>query len=272
MNRIHDILAIALLACLPLLGACTRQPDSTTAARQGAQPTSALGNVVKKATDQAREKLATENISINGDMHISVNGHDIGRDGDGTRAEITPRGDLLIEGNPVAIDPRQRELLLQYRQQIIDIAGAGMDIGVQGADLGMKAASEAIRGIFSGNTDQVEQRVEAQAARIEAAAMQLCARLPAMLSTQQQLAASLPAFKPYATMDQADIDDCYSKDDARDAGARTQARHQTREEIRTGIRRTVQAAVQGAGLARNEPEMDAAAEAEAAPVEDAPGK
>jgi hypothetical protein len=271
MNRIHRTLAV-LLACLPLLAACGRQPDPPASTGPGAQPTSALGNVVKKATDKAREEMATGNISIDGDMHIKVNGREFGRDGSRTRAEITPQGDLLIEGKPVAVDPRQRELLLQYRRQIIDIAGAGMDIGVQGADLGMKAAREAIASIFSGNPDQVEKRVEAEAAGIEAAAMRLCDQLPAMLATQRQLAASLPAFAPYATMKQEDIDDCYSKDDAHDARARTQVQRQTREEIRSGIRRTVQAAVRGSGGAQGDPGMDAAAEAEAAPAEDASGK
>lgn len=268
MNRIRHCLAIALLATLPFFAACGRQPDPPAPPSQGARPSSALGNVVKKATDKARAELATGNISIDGDMHINVNGREFGRDGNRTRAEITPQGDLLIEGRAVAIDAPQRALLLQYRQQFIDIAGAGMDIGVQGADLGMKAAREAIGSIFSGNTGQVEQRVEAEAARIEAAAMRLCDQLPAMLATQRQLAASLPAFKPYATMDQRDIDDCYSKDDAHDAQVRTQVQHQTREEIRSGIRRTVRAVVQGTGASKNDPAMDAAAEAEAASVED----
>lgn len=268
MNRIHHPLAIALLATLPFFAGCGRQPDPPAPPAQGAQPASALGNVVKKATDKARQELATGNIGIDGDMHIQVNGHEFGREGNRTRAEITPQGDLLIEGKAVAIDPRQRALLLRYRQQIIDIAGAGMDIGVQGADLGMKAAREAIGSIFSGNADQVEQRVEAEAARIEAAAMRLCDQLPAMLATQRELAASLPAFKPYATMKQADIDDCYSKDGAHDPRTRTRVQQQTREEIRRGIRRAVQAAVPGSGDARSDSGMDAAAEAEAAPAED----
>ena len=38
--------------------------------------------------------------------------------------------------------------------------------------------------------------------------MKLCKQLPGMLASQQALAASLPAFKPYARMTQADIDDC----------------------------------------------------------------
>ena len=43
------------------------------------EPTSALGNIVKNATDEAREELQTENISISDGMHIQVNGHSIRR-------------------------------------------------------------------------------------------------------------------------------------------------------------------------------------------------
>jgi hypothetical protein len=38
--------------------------------------------------------------------------------------------------------------------------------------------------------------------------MQLCKRMPGLLTSQQKLAAALPAFRPYATMTQEDIDDC----------------------------------------------------------------
>ncbi len=45
------------------------------------------------------------------------------------KAEITPQGDFLIEGKPVAIDGRQRQDLLRYRHQVIDIAKAGIEKG-----------------------------------------------------------------------------------------------------------------------------------------------
>jgi len=207
MSALRNTLAIALLGCLPLLAACDGQQDRTTP-RTAGEPTSALGNIVKNATDEARKKLQTENISISDSMHIQVNGHSIRRPGGKTKAEITPAGDLLIDGKAVTIDSQQRTLLLQYRQNIISIAGAGMDIGVQGADLGMKAASEAISGIFNGNADKVEERIKPQAQKIEAAAEHLCDLLPPMLATQTSLAASLPEFKPYATMTEGDISDC----------------------------------------------------------------
>lgn len=253
MNAIRTRFAMALLGCLPLLAACDRQPDPPPAA--GNEPTSALGRTVKKATDQAREKLANSNISLSDNLQININGRSVRRSGNQPKAEITPQGDLLIENKAVAITPAQRALLLQYRQHVIALAEAGMEIGVQGADLGMKAASEAIRGIFGGDTTQIEQRVEAEAAKIEAAARGLCRQLPELLATQQQLAASLPAFRPYATMEQSDVDDCLDKppESGTDAQTRARVQQEIRNKIRNSIRESVRGAAQDtAGAARTE--------------------
>jgi hypothetical protein len=88
------------------------------------------------------------------------------------------------------------------------IASAGMDVGMQGARLATRAMGEAVRGVFSGDGDKVEKRIEAQAEPIRQAALKLCDQLPGMYRTQQALKASLPAFAPYATMDANDFDEC----------------------------------------------------------------
>ena len=41
-----------------------------------------------------------------------------------------------------------------------------------------------------------------------AAAAKLCQRMPDLLSAQQKLATAMPEFRPYATMQQKDVDDC----------------------------------------------------------------
>lgn len=213
MHMFRNKLAIALLGCMSLLAACDGHQDRSTARKAG-EPTSALGSIVKNATDQARKKLETQNISIS-NVGITVNDHTVSRRAGGkTQGEITPQGDLLIDGTRQTVTPAQRALLLQYRQHIIHIAQAGMEIGVQGADLGMKAASEAISGIFNGNADKVDEKIKPEAQKIEAAARELCKLLPPMLSTQKELAANLPAFRPYANMTQEDIDDCMKGDGA----------------------------------------------------------
>lgn len=179
---------LALMLCLPLL-ACGNRPQANDAGGD-----TRLGQKVREATDKARKEMAGKNISVSSD--------------DGAKVEISPAGDLLINGNTVAVDDAQRKLLLQYREQVMQVAEAGIEIGVQGANLGARAAGEAIKGILSGDTDKIEERVNAEAKKLEESAAKICDRLPAMLATQQQLAAAVPEFKPYAKMDQGDIDEC----------------------------------------------------------------
>jgi hypothetical protein len=210
--------ALALVVLLPL-AACNQAPDSPSASSGQATPTdkggdtaprSLLARGIDKAMQEAKRDLATKNIELD-QVHF---GHEDDNDNDKRpKAEITPQGDLLIAGKKVDATPAQRALLLDYRQQIVGIASAGMDIGTQGADLGMQAAKTAMLGAFSGKNDkQIEAAIKPQTDRIEAAARQLCQqRMPALLASQQKLAAAMPQFQPYATMEQKDIDDC-SKD------------------------------------------------------------
>ena len=218
MTHTHRFVLVACLAIAPLVAAC--DADRTTASQPASQPgdaepRTAIGRAVDQALREAREEIATENISIGSNTDIHIGGAEFSSrepvDAEGNplpKAEISPSGDLLIGGKNVDITPVQRELLLDYRGHVVSLIEAGMAIGVKGADLGMDAAGEALKSVFTGETANFEQRVEAEAAELEAEAMQLCDQLPAMLETQHQLAEALPEFRPYATMDAEDIDDC----------------------------------------------------------------
>ena len=268
---------LALVACLavvPALAACSTDSKPAPASDSAAaadEPRTALGRTVANALEEARQEMATENISVSGDMDIQVGdthiNRDRPRDAEGNplpKAEISPEGDLLIDGKAVAVSPEQRTMLLDYRGHILEVVSTGMTLGAKGADLGMEAAGGAIKSIFTGEMDEFEQRIEAQAAAIETEALKICDRLPAMLASQQALAASLPAFQPYATMTQEDIDDC-----GKDTGDRTVKQEAVRETIREEIRDTIRGAT---GAAVEDPQADdaeseglsAAEEAEAA--------
>lgn len=201
MTRTH---AITLIACLALLGGCNRNepPSAAQAPDNGADP--ALGRTLGKVAEKVRTKLEGENITLS-----SSNAD--------AKAEITPQGDLLIAGRKVETDAAQRALLLEYRAGIIAVAAAGTDIGMKGADFGLRTAGKALRGVLSGNGDQIEAEIEADAREFEAQARKICEHLAPMLETQRQLVEKLPEFEPYATMDQSDIDDCL--DDASGAAA-----------------------------------------------------
>lgn len=191
MNAIRFKRLATVLGCVALLGACS-SGNSTSGGITGA-----VNDAISGAMDKAQEKVQSEPITVSRDVPGQP------------KAEITPAGDFVVGGKTVAITPAQRTALLAYREQMVAIASQGIAIGKQGAALGMHAASSAIAGVLSGKSgDEIQQKVEAQATDIRKAAAELCDRLPALLAEQQKLAAALPAFKPYATMTQADIDDC----------------------------------------------------------------
>lgn len=199
----HQLSILVLLAgCLPSLAACGgRQSDDAAreaerAATEAEAATSVLGIEIEKVTREVREGLATGNIDFGGK-----------RDGD-SDAEITPAGDLVIDGKPVEIDAAERALLLEYRAHVAEVAMAGARIGLQGADLATSAMGQAFRGVLGGDTEGMEARIEAEAEKIKVEATKLCDHLQPMLDTQQALAASIPELVPYATMTQDDIDDC----------------------------------------------------------------
>ncbi len=213
------MIAIGILASTLLpLAACSRsgkdasQPgaasDVAQAANEAGEQTSSsmIATQVRKGIEQAKKELVTQDISL-GSIHIGDGPHP--HDGSLPKAVITPQGTLVIAGKPVEATSQQRAMLLDYRQQIVGIAEAGMDIGASGADIGVAAAKQALWGAFTGKNDkEIEASIKPQTEQIQAAAMQLCKRLPDMLVSQQKLAAALPPFKPYATMTQKDVDDC----------------------------------------------------------------
>jgi len=197
MKPNHAFALAGLLGALPLIGACT--PAAPDGGDTETAPATWLGQTVEKATGKAREALKTQPVSV-------------GESSNGTpRAQISADGELLVDGEPVPATPEQRELLLEHRGNIVAIAEAGMAIGTSGADLGMKAAAGALKHAFSGGDSDFEARIEAEAEKIRAEALALCELIPAAVDSQDRLAAAMPEFAPYATMDLDDVESCRSE-------------------------------------------------------------
>lgn len=135
------------------------------------------------------------------------------------KAQITAKGDFIVGGKTVPVNDAQRALLVTYHRELGGIADAGIATGKEGAKLAGKAVGAAVKGIFSGNPDQIDQQIEAEAKKVEAEAMKICERLPALYRAQQDLAATLPAFRPYAALEVDDIAECKADSTGnRDAG------------------------------------------------------
>lgn len=194
----RKLFLFCLVSSLCLLGACSAgEPPAPAQAGTASSTDSPIGAAIDRAMDKASAELASKNISVS-------NGND-----DVPKAEITPQGDFLVAGKPVPLTAAQRNEMLAYRAQLIEIVRQGMAIGKQGAALGMHAAGAAIAGIFSGEPEQqIHQRVEAQTSGIRQAAAKLCDRMPALMTSQQKLATDVPAFKPYADLTLGKVDEC----------------------------------------------------------------
>lgn len=165
---------------------------------------------------KTRAELETGNLEIGNSFHFGKDGKHQHADKNLPKAEITPRGDFLIAGKAVAIDPAQRKQLLAYRGLVIDIAHSGIDAGERAATAAIDAADLSLFSlIFDGLSGSLERRIEASVKQhVEPMVQQICRRLPQVLESQQQLSSSLPQFRPYATLERDDVDDC--EQDVRD--------------------------------------------------------
>lgn len=148
-----------------------------------------------KVTRDIRAEMSTKNLGV-GVAHGLP------------KAEITPEGDLLIDGKSLSLDAAQRELALAYRGHVAEIAAAGAEVGLQGAALATGAMSGAVAAALAGDGEAFGKKMEAEGEKIRAAAAKLCDRVPALLAAQAALAEAVPEFKPYAERSGIEIDGC----------------------------------------------------------------
>jgi hypothetical protein len=200
-------LAAALCLCLSLPMAAQARPAGDGIGPDIRQDLADARKDVRTDLAKARQELRTENLRLGDNFHF---GHHQAKSRALPDAEITPEGDFLVDGKAQAIDAGQRTQLLAYRKQVVDIALGGIDAGQVAADAALDAVGGSWVGIlFNAMTGRLERRVERVVEqKIQPMVLGICRQLPALMDSQQALAASLPSFKPYATLEQHDIDDC----------------------------------------------------------------
>ncbi|HEY2345652.1 MAG TPA: DUF2884 family protein [Xanthomonadaceae bacterium] len=128
-------------------------------------------------------------------------------------AVIDAAGDLRIANKPAALTSTQRELLKAYYAQVLNIRDAGIETGKAGAKLAGHAIGEVVSGLAHGDPDRIKSRIDDRAKDVEAKALVICDNLEALQKTQDAIAGTLPAFKPYATIEVRETSDCRSRTD-----------------------------------------------------------
>lgn len=128
---------------------------------------------------------------------------------DAPDAIISANGDLQIDRQPITINQDERQLLKSYYDNATMITADGIATGKAGAAVGAQALKSVATRLADGNPDQIKQDVEAKAQAVKDAALKICRDLGNIKTNQDQLAAQLPAFKPYANVISADsVNDC----------------------------------------------------------------
>jgi hypothetical protein len=192
MNRLSLATAV-LLACTSLT-ACNRDaPSAEDVATEVA--TEVASDIVDDVTREIREEIATDTFDLNG--------HD-----GSPAAQLTPEGDLLIDGKAVPMDAAQRQAALAYRAEISRVAEAGARLGLQGADLAKDALAQSAASLFDDKPGTIEERLQPAADKMKAEARALCETMPRLMAAQDAFAKAVPEFAPYADVDQVDIDEC----------------------------------------------------------------
>jgi len=156
---------------------------------------------------------------------VRINTHDKGRidiEGadivvtadDGSRAEIGPAGDLKIAGKDVPVTDAQRQLLVQYSQNLHDMEKRSEAAEGQAWRMAPGILGTALRDLFTGASDKQLDHDTGEAAKpLKEKFLELCDDVKAERDIQDQISDALPAFKPYAVISEHDTEhNCHSDD------------------------------------------------------------
>jgi hypothetical protein len=144
--------------------------------------------------------LGSGGLSFDGDAVVLERG--------GSTARIAADGTLTIDGVSVPVDDAQRRELVAYREAARQLRTNALATGQAGVQLAKNVVADVISGVASGDTSRIERNAEREADNVRRAAARLCSDLDAMRAAQDRLAGTLAPFQPFATIDQAALDDC----------------------------------------------------------------
>lgn len=204
-------LAIALLAALLPLGAQAEESTVSSTNSEIKREMADARRELRAEMAKARVELDSDNLSLDKGLHFGKYGQKESSAKDSLPvAQITPKGDFLVDGKTVAVNTQQRQQLLDYRGQVIGLAKIGIEGGERAAMAALDATDVSLFSLIVGGlSGSLERRVEASVKQhVVPLVKQICRRLPQVLESQQQLATSLPQFRPYASLERDDIEDC----------------------------------------------------------------
>ena len=155
--------------------------------------------------------LAALAMTLLGACSVSTSSVDVALNGDVVihvpfkpTARVTPAGELAIGGKSVVVTPAQRSALAQYDHQFTAIRQAGHAIGRAGRHLSASIDRETSHAGSAAAIDAAHRDV----AGFSTSLAGLCQQVAALVVLQDSIAATLPAFRPYAVLTQDKVRAC----------------------------------------------------------------
>ena len=142
-----------------------------------------------------------------GDIHLHDGYVTIQADG-AQDAVVTADGSLRIGSREIAVDSSQRQLLRRYYVAADGIGQQGIAVGKAGAHMAGGTIGDVFKNLFSGHPDRIDADVHQRTDHLLAKVSVICDGLHSLQVTQDDLASSLAAFRPYASLRAADVREC----------------------------------------------------------------
>jgi len=127
----------------------------------------------------------------------------------GHQAVVTQQGTLTIEDKSVAVPPQVRDNLVQYVQTTQQLKQQGIEVAKHAGGFAIGILSDVFGGLLSGESDKdIERNANQSAAEFKKSVLPICMSVQKLKQLQDKIATDVPAFEPYAVIEDKDSNDC----------------------------------------------------------------
>ena len=127
----------------------------------------------------------------------------------GGEARITAAGALIIDGKSVPVTAQQKIKLLEYAGSVKDLETHAMKLGAEAAGFALGVVGDVLADLFSGaSEDEIDRDANTKAHSFKQKALPICNDVKNLKRLQDELAADIQSFKPFAVIKGNDSSDC----------------------------------------------------------------
>ncbi|AFC85537.1 DUF2884 family protein [Frateuria aurantia] len=126
-------------------------------------------------------------------------------------ASISRQGEFSIDDRPVSLSPEQQAQFQRYYAQTEAVVHQSIDVAKAGAGAGLGISAGVMHNLLEGKTDDASMQatVHEHLTGLSHSVDAICNLLAAQQTLQDQLATQVAAFRPYASITDAQIQECH---------------------------------------------------------------